>query len=204
MRKRPPPFAMVLSALVAAAAVAIVLVGRAPSHQPGSSRPPTIGIGSTRACVTTTAEAQSDDRSAIVITASAEAPLQVTEQASGPRGIVTVTRSEIVTARVKADEPVEVKRTSGARARACANADSTTAARTAALRVAYARALAAAHALAAKQAAQALTAALHNRYPSVLAQTRNQAAARARRLALSAEPSLAARAQAEARSRAGG
>jgi hypothetical protein len=153
--------------------------------------------------VTTSAAAQSDDRSAIVITASAQAPVSVTEQASGPRGIATVTRSEVVTARVKADQPVEIKRAIGARARACANGDSTAAARTAALREAYGRALLAAHKLAATEAAHSLTALIHRQYPAVVAEAQSKAAARAHQLALAAEASLAAQAQAEARRRAG-
>lgn len=192
-----------LSALVAAAALAIVLLGRGSSNQPTTNQPPTVGTGSSHACVTTGAEAESDERSAIVINATTRAPVSVTEWASGPRGIAAVTRAEVVTARVKADEPVEVKRTTAARARACANADSPTAARTAALRAAYAHALATAHALAAKEAAQSLRALIHNQYPSLVSAARGKAAARAHQLARAAEPSLAREAQAQARRRAG-
>lgn len=203
MRKRRPPFTLVLSTLVAAAALAITLAGRGSSHPPGSSRPPTLGIGSTRACVTTDAEARSDERSAIVINATAAAPVRVSEQAAGPNGIATVTRSEVVSARIKADEPIEVERTTGARARVCADGESSTAARTTALRAAYARALAAAHALAVRQAARSLTRLIRSEYPTVLAEARGRASARAHGLALRAATALAAQARSEARQRAG-
>jgi hypothetical protein len=202
VRKRLPRFTLVLSALVAAAALAIVVAGQGAGSRP-TVQPPTIGIGSARACITTRAEAQVTDRSSIVVTAKVEDPVSVTEQASGPRGIATVTRSEVVSATVRADEPVEVKRTVGAKARVCAHGESSTAARATALRAAYARALATAHGLAAHQAAHALKALIHSRYPTVLAGARGRAGARAHQLALLAEASLAAKAEADARRRAG-
>jgi hypothetical protein len=201
--KRPPRFTLVLSALVAAAALAIVLAGRGSGSQPTTTEPSTIGTGPAHACITTGAEARFDDRSAIVVTAKVEQPVTVTESASGPRGIATVMRSEVVSASVRADQPVEVKRTAAARARACAHGESPTAARAAALRAAYARALAAAHALAVRQGARALRAMIHSRYSIVLANARARAGAEAHRLALAAEASLATKARAEARRRAG-
>jgi len=203
MRKRRPPFTLVLSTLVAAAAITIALADRGSSHPTGTGHPPTVGIGSSTACVTTAAEAQSDDRSAIVLNATASAPVRVSEQATGPNGVAIVTRSEVVTARIKADEPVEVKRTTDASARACARGESSTAARTTALRAAYARARAAAHALAVRQAAASLSRLIHGEYPTVLADAKSRAAARAHELAVQASITLAAKAAAEARQRAG-
>lgn len=202
MRKRPP-FTLVLSALVAAAALAIALAGRGSGHQPTTSQPPTVGIGPASACITTGALARVADRSAIVISATAHAPVRVTEQAVGPRGIATVTRSEMVSASVKARAPVEVQRTSGARARVCAKGQSPTAARARAVRAAYARALTAAHSLAVRQAGQSLNALIHSQYPRVLAAAKNRAAAKAHQLAVAAGTALAARARAQARQRAG-
>lgn len=202
LRKRRPPFALVLSALVAAAALAIAIAGRG-SGGTSTTQPPTIGIGATRACVTTSARALSDDRSAIVVTASAQAPVNVTEQASGPKGVAAVTRGEVLTARARADQPLEVKRTAGARARACADGDSRTAARAAAVREAFSRALAVAHALASEEARQSLRALMQREYRSVAATAQSAATSRAHRLALAAEPALASQAHAEARSRAG-
>jgi hypothetical protein len=203
MRKRRPPFALVLSVLVAGAAVAIFLAGQGGGHR-ANTRPPTIGLGPSHACVTTRAEAQAEDHSAIVITATAQAPVLVTEHAVGPKGIATVTRSGVATARVRAEQPVGVKRTAVAQARACANSASSGGARTAALRRAYAVALAAAHAQAIKDAAGELATAMHEQYPSVLAQARTKAEARAHQLARAAEAPFAREAQAEARRRAGG
>lgn len=205
MRWRPqkrPPFALVLATLVAAAALAITLAGRGSSSKP-TTQAPTIGIGATRACATTSAEAVSDDRSAIVISASAQAPVKVTEQASGPGGVATVTRSELVTARIRADQPVEVSQTAGARASACARGYSTTSARAAALRQAYGRALAAAHALASREAGDSLRALMGREYRSVASTAQTAAADRAHRLALATESALAAEAETQARSQAG-
>jgi hypothetical protein len=202
MRKRRPPFALVLSTLVAGAALAIAIAGIGSSHQ-STTRPPTIGIGPAGTCVTTSAEALADDRSAIVITASAQAPVNVTEQASGPKGIATVTRGEVVTARARADQPVEVKRTAFARARACARGDSATAARAIALRRAFERALALAHMTASREAGQSLEGLLQREYRTVVATAQSAAAERAHRLAVAAEVALAAQAQALARTRAG-
>ena len=203
MRKRRPPFALVLATLVAGAALAIAIAGRGSGGQ-STARPPTIGIGATGACVTTSAQALSDDRSAIVITASAEAPVSVTEQASGPKGLASVTRGEVVTARARADQPVEVKRTAGARARACARGDSASAARAVALRKAYARALVLAHAAASREAGQLLRTLMQREVRSVAAIAQSAATARAHRLALAAEAGLVAKARALARGRAGG
>lgn len=192
-----------LSTLVAIAAIAIALASRGSGHKPTSGQPPTFVTGRTRECVTTTAQARVTARSAIVITAAADAPVSVTEQASGPRGIATVTRSEVVRTRIRAEEPLEVKRTTGASARACAAGASSTAARTAALRLAYSRALADARALAARQAAHSVTALAHSQYPRVLAQAKGRAGARAHQLALAARDALATQARAQARQRAG-
>jgi hypothetical protein len=202
MRKRPP-FALVLSLLVAGAAAAIVLTGQSGSHPATGTQPPTIGLGSTHACVTTRAEAQAAVRSAVVATAIVQAPVAVTEQASGPKGIATVSRSEVASARIQADQPVEIKRTAVAQARACTNSDSFGGARTIALRQAYAMALATARAQAAKDAAGEVASVAREQYPSVLAQARAEAGARAHQLALAAEARLEGEAQAEARQRAG-
>jgi hypothetical protein len=201
--RKPPRFALVLSALLAASALAIVLADRGNSRQPTGNQPPTISSGPSHACITTRAEATSINRSAIVVSAKVEQPVNVTEQASGPKGIATVTRSEVVSATIRADEPVEVKRTAVAHARACANGESQTAARATALRTAYARALAAAHAAAARQAARSLAALIKKQYPTVLANARTKAGAKAHQLGLKVEASLEAKAKAEARRRAG-
>jgi hypothetical protein len=205
MLKRRPPFALVLSALVAAAALVIVLTGRGGSRQaPTTGQTPTVGIGPAHACMGTRTAAAITARSAIIVTASATAPLTVTEQATGPNGTAAVTRSEAVSARVRADQPVAVRHVSVVAGRACAAGQSVTAARTAALRAAYAAALARARADAAAGAGQALRSEMNRLYPSVLETARAQASARAHALSLAAEPALAAKALAEARRHAGG
>ncbi len=201
--RRRPRFALVLSALLAAAALAIVLAGRGSTQRHSTSRPPTIGIGAARACVRTGAAATVEERSTIRLRATVEAPVSVTEQATGPNGTVAVTRSEVLSATATATEPVAVKRTADDRARACANGESSTAAHTAALRLAYADALTRAHAIAMHQAAGALTALINSRYHAVLDAAKRKAGTRAHKLALAAEAPLATKAAEEARKRAG-
>jgi len=200
VRRRLPPFPLVLSALVAGVILVVLLV----NGNPGApSPPPTIGIGSSRACVSARAKTQVTARSAVVVTATVNAPVAVTQSARGPGGAATATRSEVVTARDKVTRPVAVKRAVAARATACARAGSSTAADEAALRRAHARALINAHVTAARQAEGALRALQHWLFPSVLAQARSRAAARAHELAVAAEPALAAQARALARRKAG-
>lgn len=200
MRRRPPRFALVLSALVAAAGIAVLLLDNGPSSP---SPPPTIGFGATRVCVTAPAQAEVTAQSAIVITATSEAPLTATESASGPKGLATVTRHELLTARFRVSEPVSVRRVARSRASACARADSSTAAHDVAVRKASAQALLAAHKAAAQAAATNLKALLHRLYPGVLRKAQAKAAARARQLARGALPALAAQAAAQARRQAG-
>jgi hypothetical protein len=202
VRRRRPPFALVLSALVAGAAIAVLLVSGGPSAS-GGGHQPTVGVGPSHACARTRAQAEVTARSAIIITAATRAPVRVTEQATGPNGIATVTRSETLTARLRLSQPVSVRRSAAATAGACANAGSFTAAHDEALRKAYATALTAAHAEAARAAAVSLKGLMRRLYPSVLSQARARATARARQLALTAEPALAAQARAQARRRAG-
>ncbi|MBV8431533.1 MAG: hypothetical protein JO244_10245, partial [Solirubrobacterales bacterium] len=191
-----PRFALVLSVLVAGAAIAVLLLtsGSSPS---GPGTEPTIGLGASHQCARTRASAQVTAQSAIVITATSRAPLSVTEQATGPNGTASVTRQELVTARVKLSDPVAIKNQAQAEAGACAST------RAAALRVAYGLALRAAHATAAKDAESELRALIRRLAPSVLSQAQAKASVRAHRLALAALPAATAQAAAAARRQAG-
>jgi len=196
---------LVLSTLAALAAALILLAGQG-SRGP---TPPSPGLGPdrlvpSRACVTARAAAQVTARSSIVITATAQAPVSVTEQATGGKGTATVTRTAVVSARVRATQPVAIRRAALASVRACESGESPRAAHTHALQEAYARALAQAHGRAERTASQGLRTLMRRLYPSVLAQARSRSAARAHELALAMQPSLAARAQARAAREAGG
>jgi hypothetical protein len=204
--RRPPPFALVLTVLVALAALAIVLVGGGSSRHPAEPeprQPPTIGLGTTRACQTTRASARVTAQSAIVITATATAPVRVTERATGPRGTASVTRSAALTARLRVSEPVKVADTALAQARACGRGASPTAARALAVRRAYADALNLAQARAGAAADKSLHQLIRSRYPTALAQAQARANAEAHRLAVAAAAKLAAQAQTEAARQAG-
>ena len=203
MLRRPPGFALVLSTLVAGAGIAVLLADSG-SSPPGQEQPPTVGLGPSHACVHAPAEAEVTARSAIVITADEEAPVSVTERATGPRGTASVTRQTLATARLRVAEPVAVRQTAEERAGACANADSSTAARDLALRKASSLALAAAHARAQRGAESALRALMRRLYPSVVRRARAEAAVRARQLAQDALPRLTAQAAAAARQQVGG
>ena len=202
MRRRPPHFALVLSTLVAGAGIAVLLADSG-SVSPNQVQQPTVGLGPSRACVHAPAKAEVTARSVIVITATAEAPVSATERATGPRGTATVTRHALATGRLRVTEPVTVRHSAADQARACAHADSSTAARDAALRKASSLALIAAHATAQREAETALRTRLRRLYPSVLRQARAEAAVRARQLAQATLPRLAAQAAAAARRQAG-
>ena len=149
--------------------------------------------------MTAHAHARETVRTEVVATATARVPVRVTVQASGPSGTVRVTRSGVLAARVRATERVEVTQMAPGAARRCVAGPSRGGARTIALRQAYARALAEAHAHAAKVAARALRALARREYPAVLAKARADAAARATRMALQARSELTAQARARAR-----
>jgi hypothetical protein len=201
--RRPPRFALVLSALVAGAAVAVLLLDTG-SSPAGPGPTPTVGLGPSRACVHAPAQARVTARSAIVVTITSQAPIRVTQQATGPRGAVSVTQGTVVTAHERFSQPVAVTHVTAVRAGACANAGSSTAARDLAERRAASLALAAAHADAAHDADTALRNLMRRLYPSVLRQARAQGAFHARQLGERALPLLTARALAEARRQAGG
>lgn len=201
MRKWPPPFPVVLSALLAGAGIAVLLLAGGPSS---SGAPPTLGIGSLHACAATRAEAEVTAQSEIVVNQTTRAPVSVTESATGPNGIATASRSEVVIAHFRLTRPVSVKRTAPARATACADAGSVPAARRIALRRAYAQALVAAHAAAAREAEAELRALVHRLFPSVVAEARVRSSARAHRLAVAEGQALALQTIADARRRAGG
>jgi hypothetical protein len=199
MLRRPPRFPLVLSLLVAAAAIAILLIDTAPSSP---APPPTLGTGPSHACAASRAAAQVTDQSAVVVAETVHAPVSVTESAPGPAGFATVTRSEVVSATFRATRPVSVTERAVDQATACAGAGSSTAARTAALRTAYAKARLAAHLRAARAAQRGLRKLEHEMFPAVLAGARARASASAHELAVTAGQKLATQALAEARRRA--
>jgi hypothetical protein len=200
--RRPPRFALVLSALIAGVGIA-VLVADTGSSPPAQTTQPTVGLGPSHICLQAPAEAQVTAQSEIVITANEEAPVSATERAIGPNGTASVTKQALESARLRVSEPVSVKRVAKARAGACANADSSTAAHDLALRKASTVALASAHAAAARSAQTALRALMRRLYPAVLQRARAEAAVHARQLAHRALPALEAQAAAAARRQAG-
>ncbi len=200
--RRAPRFTLVLSALIAAAVIAVLLVdaGTSPS---GQNQPPTVGLGPSRACVHAPAEAKVTARSEIVVTITSRAPITATERATGPKGTVSVTQGTVASARERFSEPVAVTHVSADRAGACAKADSSTAARDKALRRASSLALGAAHATASRDADVALRALMRRLYPSVVSRARAQGLIHAHQIAQEALPLLSAKAAAQARREAG-
>lgn len=198
MRLRRPRFALVLTAL-AAAALMVVFAGRT-----STIHAPTIDVGPIRACEAGHAAAVATVRSAIVIDATAAAPVMVTEHVAGPRGIAVITRSAKTAAHAVVTGPIVVARSHVASARACTAAGSWASARALALRIAYAHALAKAHASASRAAATSLGQVMRRLYPTVAAKARAEASARANELALSLRSSLSAQARADAVKQVGG
>lgn len=204
MPGRPPRFTLVLSALIAGVVIAILIVdaGSSPSGQ-SQSQPPTVGLGPSRTCVHAPAEARVTARSEIVVTITSRAPIAVTERATGPRGTVAVTQGTVATAHERFTQPVAVTHVTSDRATACANADSSTAARDEALRRASSLALGAARATAARDAETSLRALMRRLYPSVLSRARAQGMFHARQIAKASLRLLSAKAAAQARAAAG-
>src|SRR5436305_10629611 len=120
MRLRRPRFTLLLTGLVAVAAVAIVVAGGTGGRVPAPRPPQQLGrAGRQRACMTTQAPAQDTARGVLTRTGTATVPLKVTQTVVGPRAAVTVTRGGSFRARVQASRHLAVSEHAVARARAC-------------------------------------------------------------------------------------
>jgi hypothetical protein len=203
MRWRAPRFTLLLSGLVAAAALVIVLAGGGRPSRPRAGPPLQIGsIGHAQACMSTDATARATARGIVAFTGTATVPVRVTETAVGPRAAVTVTRGGNFTASVRASRHLSVTDRAVARDRVCARGASRTAARGLALRRAYAIARLRAGQRAAAGAQRALRALEHRVYPLVRSAARAAAGRRAQALALAARPALIRTARRQAARRA--
>jgi hypothetical protein len=192
VRWRRPRFALVLTAVVALAALAVVLLGGGSpkaSHN-GTGPVKSLPSGRMHACLTTRAQAQAILRGTVSATATATAPLRVVQKVRGSRSVVTVTRAASFTASVGATRVVGVKQVSVGSGQACATAASLPAARGLAIRHAYAIALANAHRQARARARQSLHRLETQVYPSLLAQAQSAAQQRSRAQATAARPAL--------------
>jgi hypothetical protein len=192
MRWRRPPFALVLTAVITLAALAVVLLGggspRANRNRTGTVK--SLPGSHLRACMTTRAQAQATLRGTVSATATGTAPLRVVQKVRGSRSVVTVTRTASFTAKVGATRIVGVKQVSVGSGHACATAASLPAARGLAIRHAYAIAMANAHRQATAGARQGLHRLEKRAYPSVLAQAQLAAQQRSRAQATAALPAL--------------
>jgi hypothetical protein len=203
-RLRRPRFSLLLSGLVALAALAIVVAGGngAGGGQPrGQRQPAGSGPPRQRACVTTQAQARDIARAVVTATGRATVPEKVSGTAIGPRAAITVTRGARFTAQVTASRHIAVTERAVAKARRCAVGRSPTASRGLALREAYAVARVRAKKLAARGAARGLQTLRRRVLPLVQIAARSAALRRAQSEALAARPSLiqAARRQAHRR-----
>jgi hypothetical protein len=202
---RRPRFSLLLSALVGAAALAIVLAG---NGGPGTGRSgthpaPTPSGGRVRACVTTAARSRYTAGTTVTALGKATVPLRVSETVVGRRAAVTVTRGGSFTARVTTGRHISVTDHAAARGRRCAFGPSLTAARGLALRQAYAVARIRARHNAEGGAQRSLASLKRRVYPLVQAEARSAALRRAQASALAARPSLIRAARRQARRRAG-
>lgn len=200
MRRRRPPFALVLAAVLALAALAIVLLGGNGPSARGSGTGPVQSVpgGRERACLTTHAQANVTLRKTLSATGTATAPLRVVQKVRAGRSVVTVTRTASFTAKVGATRVVGVRQVSVGTGHACATASSVAAARGLAIRRAYAIAMRAAHSHAAAGASNGLQREVKRVYPSLVSEAHSQAEQRAQAQAAAARPALAITAHARA------
>jgi hypothetical protein len=205
MRFRAPRFTLLLTGLVALAALAIVLTGGSGPGTTTTAPPPASGPTSEaqQACIRTEAQARDTARGTVAATGRATLPMKVSQTVVGPRAAVTVTRGGSFTARVRAGRHLAVTERAVATARACARGPSLTAAKGLAVRRAYALARIRARAQAAAGAQRGLRALERRTYPLVQAAARAAAARRARAFALAARPALILAARREASRKAG-
>ena len=205
MPRRPPRFTLLLTSLVALAALAIVLLGGAAGGPP-SPPPSHPGLpAAVRACITTEAQGRATARGVISATGSATVPLRVSQTVVGPRAAVTVTRGGSFTDSVRASRRLAVTEHAVARVRECVRGPTLTAARGLAVRRAYATARIRARRQAAAGAQRGLHTLERRVYPLVQAEARSSAQRRAEASALAARPALirAARHQAVGQAGAG-
>jgi hypothetical protein len=204
MRFPRPRFTLLLTGLVALAALAIILTGGSGPGTPTTAPPPTSGpTVAERACIRTEAQARRTARGTIAATGRATFPLRVSQTVVGPRVAVTVTRGGSFAASVRAGRHLAVTERAVATARACARGPSLTAAKGLAVRRAYALARTRARAEAAAGARRGLRALEQRTYPLVRADAQAAAGRRAEALALAARPALILAARREASRKAG-
>src|SRR5947209_1117585 len=140
MHLRRPRFGVVLVAILLPVVV-VLLVLRGATHSRPSPPPSFIGSGPGRACATATARAAVTAQAPVRATRRGTLPRTVTEQATGKRGTVVVSRSENIVEEATASRLASVRQLSTTRARRCARASTTDAAHGAAFNAAYAVAL---------------------------------------------------------------
>ncbi len=196
MRRRRPPFALVIVALVAVFAGLFVLISGGGGRSTGTVHIP--DATSAKACVTARAEAPARARETLVAPVQASVPVAVT----GTSGGVSIKLSETVVERATATRTIEVQRDAVVARRTCARASTTDAAHGSALARAYKKALAIARERARAAAAKAASTLATQQLPALRATADQEVQARARAAAAIIRKALTSRALAEARKQA--
>jgi hypothetical protein len=145
MKRRRPPFALVLAAI----GVALVALVALTTRHAGSSHhgPPSLAVaGPARECMTAQASGSGVAHATVLAHARVTLPVNVTERVQTPAGTLTATGTEKIVDTAKVERPVSITEHEVVVRRACARGSTPQAAKSKALQHAYADALAASRA----------------------------------------------------------
>jgi hypothetical protein len=142
MKRRRPPFTLVLATL----GVALVALVALTTRHSGSPRhgPPSLAVaGPARECMTAQASSSGVAHATVSAHARVTVPVSVTERVQTPAGTVTATGTDKIVDTAKVVRPVSITEHEVVVRRACARGSTPQAAKSKALQHAYAAALAA-------------------------------------------------------------
>jgi hypothetical protein len=142
MKRRRPPFTLVLAALGVALVALVALTTR---HSASSHHgPPSLAVaGPARECMTAHASSSGVAHATVSAHARVTLPVTVTERVQTPAGKVTATGTEKIVDTAKVERPVSITEHQVVVRHACARGSTPQAAKSKALQHAYAEALAA-------------------------------------------------------------
>jgi hypothetical protein len=145
MKRRRPPFTLVLATLGVALVALVALTtrhGASPHHGP-----PSLAVaGPARECMTAQASGSGVAHATVSAHARVTLPVSVTERVQTPAGTVTATGTEKIVDSAKVERPVSITEHEMVVRRACARGSTPQAAKSKALQHAYVDALAASRA----------------------------------------------------------
>jgi hypothetical protein len=178
MKRRRPPFALVLAAIGVALVALVALTTRhaASSHH----GPPSLAVaGPARECMTAQASSSGVAHATVSANARVSLPVTVTERMQTPAGTVTASATEKIVETANVQRPVSITEREVVVRRACARGSTPQAAKSRALQRAYADALAASHRQADASARTSVNALAKQEHAATLEEARSLALAKA-------------------------